>query len=140
MDKQQRELIQTYIRKRKFKIISDINNLGNYDIPIYLPSILNFYELNYMINNDLLQDAELKKIIQIMDNYYIDYFLSKFPNIKFINKINLNNLKDWNIRRILSDQPQLINYFKPYLNKFDDINIEILLKNQPQLKKYFEKN
>lgn len=141
MDKQQKELLKSYLRQRNIGINNDSNSnyLG--------------YEVEYLLNNDLMDYKNLNKknIMELLihdfykydtlyfhmnENFNIDeivWMLSKEPKTIVFFKENIPAIEKDGIVNILSKQPQLIKYFKSRLKQLNEMDIVSLLKNQPSL-------
>lgn len=120
MDKVQKQLIDTYIRKRG---IANVQNI-QYEFETY--------EILYLINNNIPFDLSTLRAGTIAG------ILVKQPSL--VNKLDLSKLsyeknnsvdRIYSIIYILKHQPQLFNYFD--ISNFDGYNIAELLIAQPLL-------
>jgi hypothetical protein len=110
MDKAQKELINTYFRKRE---IADKQSSLNYEL----------YEIIYAINNNIYIDTSILSeldVINILKN-----------NPQLIAKFNLKRMGGYSIGKILRFQPQLVDRFD--LSKLSGEIVGELLIYQPQL-------
>jgi len=136
MDKTQRQLIDTYFRKRN--IARKQNYKYNYTD----------YELIYVVNNNLsinqlsvsdiaslliirpsLVDKLDKSDLNKLDNDYIQWILQHQPSL--IDKLDLSKLEGNNMSMILIKQPQLVDKFD--LSKLNGYDILKILLPQPKL-------
>ena len=113
MDKAQKQLIDTYFRKRK--LATEVGS-GMHYYP---------YELSYQILSG-------QKDINQFPRKTIVSILSKYP--QWFDKVNKpDTFNDFEIGVILSEQPQLFNKFNPArLRALDDTAIALILQKQPQ--------
>lgn len=148
MDKEQKQLIKTYFRKRG--IAANNEEMGKY-------VKYTGYELDFGIKNNIINPSDIKpnsianalktkpELISYfedrldeLDGWNISLILQYQPQLIDYFKDKLNGLDGNDIRMILQRQPQLINYFKNRLNELDRSDISRILLFQPQLKPYFE--
>ena len=163
LNKKQKQLINTYIRKREIAV--NVNNTQYYDEIYELidvdeshPNYYKLYEYNFLITNDLLKPDKLplknivyflitkpetinlfKYAIPRIHGAYLRVLLIKQPQfISLINNYDLNDLNNDEVADILTKQPDLINYFKHRLNNIDKDIVQWMLRVQPQLEPYFK--
>lgn len=139
MDKLQKQLIDTYFRKRRIKAETNIDDY-------------NLYEIGYILTNDLDTSG--------FDRYSTMIAADKYP--AFISKLNLNILYSIDIYQILTQRPELatlfdaskLNRYETYrllsvrpelgewaiVDKFDGNSIAKLLSQHPTLIKKFDLN
>lgn len=148
MDKEQKQLIKTYFRKRD--IAANHEEMGRH-------AEYTGYELDFAIKNNLINFNDIKpnsiaNALRIKPEL-IDYFKNRLDELNRYNISNilnsqpqlityfenrLNELNKWNIINILKVQPELIDYFIDRLNELDKWDIALIITKQPQLKPYFE--
>jgi hypothetical protein len=119
MDKAQKQLVDTYFRKRK--LATEVGS-GMHFYP---------YELNYQISSGQknINDFPRKTVVSILMGH---------PQW-FDNVIKPDTFKDNEIGFILSSQPQLFDRFNPArIRALDDGNIGLILQKQPQLADRFD--
>ena len=120
MDKEQKQLIRTYFRKRN---IATNTGSGEYA----------GYELDFGVRNNIINPNDIK-----LNAHGIVNLITKYPHLISYFENRLDELEGYNIVQILKKQPQLITYFKDRLNELDGVDISELLKSQPKLINYFK--
>ena len=119
MDKVQKQLVDTYFRKRK--MATEVGSGMHYKL----------YELNYQIISGQrdVNDFPRKTAVSI---------LTKYP--QWFDKIyKPDTFKDFEIGVILSEQPQLFDRFNPQrLRALDDTAIAIILIKHPEMADKFD--
>lgn len=124
MDKRQKELIDTYLRKR------DIAGKGSNSYGHKK------YEIAYLIMNDMYDISRIRFVIR----FIIPSLIISQP--KLVGKFDLSKLNDIEIMEILFAHHYLIDYFKPYLFKINDgddiANVISTLSEYDDLIKYFD--
>lgn len=147
MDKLQKQLLDSYIRKRKISLDSVGDVFTNYEL-VYLLS--NDYRIrtNYhgtelilflrkypeMINK--LNEYELNDLYR---NKYISIMLydnNKESNNIIVNSLDLNKVTKYDLKFVLYYVPELIN--KVDINRFDNNEIEWFLMYRPELINNFD--
>jgi hypothetical protein len=146
MDKQQKELILTYFRKR---ILS--GNGG--------PTNWSQYETSYILNHSNLFDIEKIKFTWVkwlddlikhpenFDKYNFQYNDERFAHIdqaeaikffpRFIELMDVENFSNYKIRNILIDRPGLISKMPSHkLKELDEYDLQNIFYVHPELARY----
>jgi hypothetical protein len=141
MDKSQRQLIDTYFRKRA---------IANEEVKYTQHEE---YELNYMIKNnygiDNLVSGDilyiilskgsippmLDKLLNRLNSNDKSEILKKHPEL--IDRIDTENLDQFDIGHIITKRPELINFFAKDLPRLTSSTIYGILSDQPELHTYF---
>ena len=123
MDKAQKSLVDTYLRKRKIAIEQP---------NVFRTYLYRDYEIAYLIINDMYDISNIQRanIVSLI-----------LHQPKVITKFDLSKLNYIEIMEILFEHHNLIDYFKPYLSKItngDDIANVMSTLNEYDLAKYFD--
>ncbi len=168
MDKNQKTLLDTYLRKRKLTAnrleyenyeleytinnnIIDLQNLTAENIVyicLYHPRLVTNLNLKKLLNNNrkiiriLIKRPELFKILDSTLNL-TSIFNSRdiadaiTNNADLINYLNTDNLEGDGLVDVLQYNPDLIKNLIPNLDYLSIRNVRKILSEQPQLKPYF---
>jgi len=125
MDKAQKQLIDSYFRKRK--IANDAGGLS-------YKSQLKNHELKYFLRNGMMSINDIGHNLQKFS------FISDNPEM-----LNIKNVIDGVDNRMLSQlirsDKKIFNYISPErLATFDNNNLQVILPTNPQFIKYFDKS
>lgn len=149
MDKTQKGLVDTYLRKRKISIESDVSYYNEYELIYFLS---NDYHIKTGLNyNDLIQFLQANpKLFSKINEEELDmlYKTSSITAILNYNGLYINNeiLKHVDLDRINNSDLKTLLFYAPNfiskvdVNRFDNNQIEWLLKNKPSLIDNFDLN
>lgn len=147
MDKAQKQLFDTYLRKRKIAINSVNDQYKEYEL-IYL--LNNYHNINTgLFNTDLilfirkfpqlfnkLSDYELNSLYKTNSISSILYDYNEHGNSIILNSLDLNKVSAYDLKFVLYYAPKFIE--KIDVNKINNVDMEWILSFIPKLINYFD--